>query len=719
VTLRDPNTWLGTAEITPKGPAVAGSFATWTIAIRVGRYGIDDTGAIQVLIRSACDWGRPQIGDPSGEGYTTVSTTGRARLVLRADSQVGVRPWAPGIGIRVVDGSLAEGDVVTVVLGDTSGGGPGMRVQTYPDDGFEIRVMIDNIATGQFERLPTSPVVPVITGPASRFELLAPSDAVVGEPSWLVVKALDAWGNADWGYRGTVRLSGPEGLPAEFAFSAADRGVKRFDDVRWHTPGTATARAASDELAGESNPIVVHAASPSHRLWWGDTQGQSGATVGAGGVEQFFRYARDVAALDFIVHSGNDFQITNEHWEETRHFNKAFHQPGRFVTFLSFEWSGNTPAGGDHNILYLNDDGPLRRSSHWLIADKSDESTDRYPISELWEEFRGRTDMMAVAHVGGRRADFDFHDPEFCHVIEICSVHGRFEWFAREALQRGCVLGFVGATDDHSGRPGASYPTARGELPVRGGLAGVYATELTRESIWEALRARRTYATTGERMVLGVRAGDRWMGERFSATAPLTLDIHAIGSRALESLDVFNGQERVHSHDFGPPGRGIRITWTGARVDSRTRHLRWDGGLELSAGRILAAEPYGFDAPSDGILERGERTLRWRSGTSNDDDGVTIELDTPADAEVHFKAGPADLRFKPADIGAEPRVWDLGYLEQRVSVSRLPDAVGPRELRLQVPIRSLNAGLNPIWVRAIQADSETAWSSPLYVDMLA
>jgi hypothetical protein len=37
-----------------------------------------------------------------------------------------------------------------------------------------------------------------------------------------------------------------------------------------------------------------------------------------------------------------------------------FYEPGRFVTFHDYEWSGNTPAGGDHNAYY-RDDGPLHR----------------------------------------------------------------------------------------------------------------------------------------------------------------------------------------------------------------------------------------------------------------------------------------------------------------------------------------------------------------------
>src|SRR5262249_3517604 len=144
---------------------------------------------------------------------------------------------------------------------------------------------------------------------------------------------------------------------------------------------------------------------------------------------------------------------------------------------------------------------------------------------------------------------------------------------------------------------------------------------------------------------------------------------------------------------------------------------RWDGGLTLSHGRIVSAEPWGFDLPSEGIVEQDARSLAWRSGTSGDPDGVTLDLDAPDEAEIHFRAGPADLRFRPSEVGARPLVFDYGRLERRVAVSRHPDEPGPLQVEFAYRDPAPRPGLNAYWVRAVQADSETAWSSPLYVDI--
>src|SRR5262249_45621529 len=192
---------------------------------------------------------------------------------------------------------------------------------------------------------------------------------------------------------------------------------------------------------------------------------------------------------------------------------------------------------------------------------------------------------------------------------------------------------------DHSGRPGASYPTAGGKLAVRGGLAGVYARDLTREAIWEALRARRCFATTGERMVLCVTARERWMGERTAACKAPEIQVLAIGTRPLESVEVLRGTEVLYRYPLARPGRRVRVVGGGARGDARGGLPRWDGGLTLSHGRIVSVEPWGFDLPSEGIVEQGARSLAWRSGTSGDPDGVTLDLDAPDEAEIHLRAG--------------------------------------------------------------------------------
>lgn len=712
--------WLGRAEIRPKTDVVAGSMVTLTLTYTVGRFGIDDGGSIRIARRSVCDSERPQLRDPQASGYTTVATTGDVRLIARYDDRGHIRPWRGALQIDVRDGSLREGDTITVIFGDRSGGGPGIRMQTFREAEHIFKVLVDCFGTGRFEEIEESPCIRVIGGPADEIQVAAPSDAVAGTPIPVTVRGLDTWGNRSDGYRGRVSFSSSDpdaSLPGEYQFTGEDRGARRFDGVVLNSPGLHTISVRDDGgREALSNPIVVRRERPRLRLFWGDIHGQTKQTVGTGTLDEYFSFARDVAALDFSGWQGNDFQVTRELWREAREATRRFNEPGRFVTFLGYEWSGLTPAGGDHNIYYLGDEGEIHRSNHWLIDDKSDLDTDRYPISELWRTFRGRRDVMAVAHVGGRHANLDYFDPERVPLIEVHSHHGTFEWFLEEALRRGLRVGFVANSDDHTCRPGLTYPSDR--FCTRGGYVGAYAPELTREALWEALWRRRCYATTGERIILWVEVDGHPMGEEFEGGAPPNISVKVHGTAPLHEVEVKRGVETIYRHPFAEPrgeeDRLIKIEWSGVRVRSRPKRVDWTGGLHLDRGRIVSYSAFAFDYPDQGVSRVSNQRLEWTSTTGGDPDGVILRLDAPDDAEVHFYSKPVSFTFKPRDVGYEPMVIDAGGVNQRVKVSEISGGDLPRSLEFRYVDGHPKPGVNPYWVRVVQSDGAMAWSSPVY-----
>jgi len=719
----------GRATITPADDIVAGSYGTWKITLTVGKHGIDDRGRVLLARRMTDNWGVPQFDRPAEAGYTRVKTSGNARLHVTWDPKAYIRQWRGGIVIDVYDGALAEGDTLTFTLGDTRFGGPGLQAQTFRQERCEFRVLVDAFGTGQYVLVPDPPVIRVIGGPAERLVARAPSEVIAGEPFSITVVAEDRYGNPADGYAEKVELAADAkgiAFPEAHIFTPAERGAHRFDGVTLSQPGTY--RVAACEVSGDleaiSNPIVCYETAPATRLFWGDIHGQTGATVGTGTVEEYLSFGRDVAALDFISHCANDFQITKAHWQEIKDGIRRFHETGSYVTFLAYEWSGNTPAGGDHNVYYLGDDGPLHRSSHWQVADKSDEAGDRYPISELHETLRGRDDVMIIPHIGGRHANLDFFDPDHTPFIEIASVHGVFEWFAEDALRRGLKVGFVADSDDHTGRPGATYPSGSDvHFGMQGGLLAAYASDLSRESLWEAFWARRVYGTTGERIILRVNAGGHPMGAEFSAREVPPIDVEVVGTAPLETVQLLRGTEVVYSHPLVKPRPGerplLKLVWEGARVRWRSRPTIWDGSLSLDRGRILSVETFAFDDPSEGITEQDERLVSWMSTTSGDPDGLFLDLDAPADAGLHFKTGPAAFDFRWSDLESGPRVVDAGGLGQRVTASLVPRGPRPRTVRFTYRDPSPEAGVHAYWLRVIQRNGQMAWSSPIFVSLPA
>ncbi|MCW4014620.1 MAG: DUF3604 domain-containing protein, partial [Candidatus Bathyarchaeota archaeon] len=435
-----------------------------------------------------------------------------------------------------------------------------------------------------------------------------------------------------------------------------------------------------------------------------------------GTVDEYFSFLRDMAGMDFGGWQGNDFQITKELWEEVKQKTRQYNDPGKLVVFLGYEWSGLTPAGGDHNIYYLGNAGELHRSDHWLIEDKSDADTDRYPIDKLWEEFKDRKDVMAVAHIGGRHANLDYWTPERVPLIEVHSHHGTFEWFLEEALNRGYKVGFIATSDDHTCRPGYTLTTQ--DFTTRGGYTAVYAEELTREALWEAFWARRVYGTTGERIILDVNVDDHMMGEEIVAKSSVHLSVEVHGTKQLHSVEVMRGTECVYRHPFADPDgdeKLIKVQWMGARVKSRPKILDWNGGLRIDKGKITCYKEYAFDYIHQGIRRVNEKELEWTSSTGGDPDGVILELDAPRDAVISFQSKPVSFQFKPAEITAEPYIVEIGPVNQRVIVQAITKKPTPKSLLFDTVV-DLVDDLNPVWVKVTQVDGSMAWSSPVYVN---
>jgi hypothetical protein len=709
---------LGTVTIAPEAPVVAGAFGTWTLSYTAGRFGIDDGGALRIALHTSSDIGQPQFDDPAAPDYCSVSTSAAApsRPEARYDGDLGVRPWKRIIVVRVRDHAIRPGDTITVVLGDRRGGSPGLRAQTFTGL-MRFHFLVDTYATGIFLPVAAPLAVPVVAGPADHLRVHAPSDAVAGEPFKLTVVALDQWGNATAHRRETARIDRP-GVVA----------VPVGDDATG--------------LAGVSNPVRVRAAGESapHTILWGDLHAQSEETIGSGTLDEYFTHARDCAAIDFAGHQGNDFQVTGAVWRQIMAKTQEYDASSRFVTFAGYEWSGNTPGGGDHNVHFRGGPGQrfdLHRSGHWQIPDRSDEASDRYPVSELYAEFRGRDDVILIPHVGGRYANLrEYFDESLMPLVEIASCWGVFEWFAGDAFDTGRVFGFSAGSDDHTARPGMSH-APRGHFAIGGGLTAVLARDHTREAIWEAIKARRTYATTGARLLLDVvaRVGDRTfpvgseIDLRGDETPEIAVQVH--GTAPLWRVEVVRWPDVVYRHAFpepvsspaAPGRRRLRVGWSGSRIRARHRLTDWGGRLSVEGGRILRAAGWGFDHPEHGITAHDEHSVSWRSDTAGDWDGVLLDLDAGPAARLRFESGPASFTFAPGDVDGGPLVVDAGGVGQRVEVERESRSERPRDAAFVFPIGSAPPpaagagapGREVYFVRVTQQDGHIAWSSPFFV----
>ena len=733
---------MGAISLSPAGPFVAGSLAELTLVYTAGTFGIDDTGMMKISWRTTSDMSKPQFDKPQAANYTTVEASNGAKLDVWFD-RLNIRPYANTLLIRVGRGYLRAGDTLTICLGDRRQGSPGYRLQTNCEEKVELKTSIDAFATYEFCELPQQPCFDLIAGPAAHWKAIWPSLVVTGEPFRLAIVAEDMWGNPTEDAEQILTLvpSRPiRGLPERVTIKRGE-GPRVIENLLVDAAGDIDLSLMADgAMLARANPLRVVASAPLRR-YWADLHGQSGETIGMGSAEAYFRYARDKAFIDMVGHQGNDFQITDAFWVKLNQLTKEFDAPGRFVCLPGYEWSGNTGMGGDRNIFFRREGRPIRRSSHILVEGQT--STDAiYTADELFRALAGE-DAVVIAHVGGRYADLKYaHDGKLETTVEVHSTWGTFEWLLHDAFEKGYRVGVVCHSDDHKGRPGATKPGAS-TFGAIGGLSCYFMPELTRDALFEALRKRRHYGTTGTRLFLDLVGTFERDVTGFSADpqlaptqefavrearmgdiirpgrVPMRLKIEVTGTAPIDRVDVLHGTrvaQIVRPFAAADLGRRVRVLWQGAEYRGRGRETMWQGKLTMSGNRIARFAPVNFLNPERKVVETAPGSaLAWTSVTTGNLAGIDLWLDEVRGGmlkiETNIVSGEIDL----SKLADEIAVFNGGGLGRQISVYRLPEQDWSRRVTVDHSVTFQGGADLPVYVRVTQSDGHQAWSSPIYL----
>lgn len=737
---------IGRVLLSPAEPVVAGSFASFELVFTAGRYGVDDTGSLRICTRQVSDLARPQFSDPAAPNYCSAEASNGARLRLSFDAKLAMRPWSRTITVSVERGFLAPGDTITVRLGDRRGGSPGLRMQTYCEDEFRFLVLADVFATCNWALLPEQPKLAVIPGEAATHRAVLPTLRRAGEPFALHLRADDAWGNPTdrLGGRFALRALGGAiaGLPASFDWPAGAR-AHRIEGLS-AAPGDLAVEwlDAGGRVLARSNPLrIVERASL--LPFWADLHGQSGETVGTNSARRLAEYARDCAFLDAMCHQGNDFQITSEFWQDLNRLAAEFDQPGRFVLFPGYEWSGNTAIGGDRNVIFATEGRTIRRSCHALVEDLSDEATDAPDARALHAALRAEGEVLCQPHVGGRYADLRYaHDRALERAVEVHSDWGTFDWLLEDAFAIGARVGVTANSDGHKGRQGASHPGAS-QFGAYGGLTCILAEELSRPALFRALKRRHHYATTAAtrahldvRVTLAApaalheddpalggppigRSATAMMGDILTgvADAEALFEADLAAAAPVERIELRNRTELLEVwRPYGEAelGRRIRVIWEGAEYRGRGRETLWQGRIGIAGNRFgctRAINRWNLDRP----FAAGPEEVAFEAVTTGGFGGFEALLDHPSEGRLEIATNLVKASLPVAAIGRDDRVFEAGGLGRRIRVFRLPEENPHRRVRLVRRIPLKTGEDNALYLRATLEDGAVVWSSPVYV----
>lgn len=596
-------------------------------------------------------------------GQTPATVQG---LTVRFDQKGHERPFQKAIIIDIVDGYLNPGDKIVVRIGDTRFGARGTRVQTFVEEDFRMRWYIDPVGTSRFAPIKPDLSFNIHSGDVAKLKVITPRVVGPGVEFPVHIHTEDVWGNA------TINQSGLEAQiqikdedeesiladtrvplsPNGWTFGSTNISLKPEGEHR--VTVTLTDRNGIT-IQTHTDKLSVNSHLPVPRVLYADLHVHSDDTVGTNSTTYNFSYAQKIAGLDIVGYTANDFNITKDRWEQTLDIIRATNKPGEVVIFPGTEWCGNSAAGGDHNVVFLDEpskpiefpldkNGNVARSFEWNEHGPSELQPGAWPLDELYATYAHSPEShLLIPHVGGRRCNLAWHHPGLERLLEIGSAWGHFEWLLQDAVRRGWKMGVCANSDEHRGRCGGGVP-GTAVFGTKGGLTGVLAPSLDRLSVAKALRARRTFATTGERLVglayLGSEGAIQGDDVRTSSQNDVSLNYAFYGSSGFSSIEAWDASGIIWQRDLrsesnvsssgSQPKKMLMIKWGGARLYDRYREAVWKGIITTNGGaRIIDLQPFGgvLDVPEEVVERRSDNSVSFETRTSGDFDGVLVTLD--------------------------------------------------------------------------------------------
>lgn len=716
------------------------------IEYTVGERGIEAGESIEIWKHFTSDVEEFQITDPSEPAYFDAETTAAGVTLERKKfinniqrNKMSVFPYRKTASVTISGRDLAPGEKVYFDLG----GEQGVRMQYYQENLFNFRIAITDQEEKRVLGYAGDAVMKIVGGPAVSLAVKAPAIVSVGESFAVEVVPRDAWGSLAKDY---------QGLELEMDSGSVGGSRFHFDDELQHYVaagvtasgvGTVRIRVRSKDgaLTGVSNPIWIER-NPERRVFFGDLHQHTYLADGRGAFEELYLYARRVAMLDFgaltphqdpLGVSGPLLKLPQrfpqDNWPALQRANRIMAGWKGFTPILGYEYSVGTASGGHHNVFYAEDDAP---STMQLAPEKN-----RVPVGEMMQLLRLSGERaLVIPHIGGGPPDWEHPtDPRLERLFEIASVHGVFEESYQKHLESGQRLAATASGDTHTTSFGNANPGLI--YTMTNPLTAILAPKNDREALFGALYARQTYGVTGNtRLLMDFWVNGASMGgevPRYEAeTARVSAKVS--GTAPILRVDLVRNGETIHSATpaVSTSSDLLRIKWGDNLYQRRANVGLSDGELRAASGRLRLDQVIDQDNSFETFQQSGD-LITWRSATtSNDRDGLLVDISEAAEALILVRDDPnlgrhevriplselrrnGTFRWQSQPIESEHRYMrKMGVPELFTVECELiaPDA--PLDVDFQYEDRRKPEPGDYYYLRVEQTDTVLAWSSPVW-----
>ena len=308
--------------------------------------------------------------------------------------------------------------------------------------------------------------------------------------------------------------------------------------------GTYTVKLQLADKAGNETEKewTFKVADVARNLYFGQLHSHTNLSDGAGSIDDAYTYAKDKAGVDFLAvtdHSNsfdNDTEANiadgsmSEKWQTGLSAADKYNKDHEFTAIYAYEmtWSAGTGKYGHMNTF--NTQGFETRTNAAMN------------LRNYYEALKTQSQSVSqFNHPGttfGDFVDFGFYDEEIDELITLIEVGNgdgpirssahfpSYEYYTR-ALDKGWHVAPTNNQDNHKGLWGNAN-TAR---------TVIEAEELTRDSLYEAIRERRVYSTEDENLHISYELNGATMGSILSEQDSAEVYIKVMDPDASDTID--------------------------------------------------------------------------------------------------------------------------------------------------------------------------------------
>lgn len=418
---------------------------------------------------------------------------------------------------------------------------------------------------------------------ANHMIMSCPSQAEIGEEVPLVINFTSLVGRSAVEDIGKILIEPNENMKIfpglSIDISKKDAGLKLLK-ASFTKPGVYRIFAKSQNgFKAKSNPIVV-GEKKWDDIYWGNLHSHTNYSWDHRNYlnsnqypEELIREARERYLLDFIAvtdHGQHDIVIEGLRGmdplvptgdislSDWGHYNREIlnNKVKDIIAYVGYEQRDER---GDTVML------SPQEAPYFIVDGK------RLDFRHIWER-SASNELISIPHLHPQKGRIDLFKPSSPHetLVEIASFHGSFEYYQCQQPYRTCLkerleiqpftkhfnkMGpFVRDLLDFGKRFGIIGSEDHG-FPGYMGLTGLFCSKKDRDIIFDSLLAKRTYATSGNKMIIYFDCGGMLMGEEAvldgssAALESRSFNIEIYGEGIVKTLDVVRNGHIIKTYD--------------------------------------------------------------------------------------------------------------------------------------------------------------------------